>query len=111
MIILSLVMYMVSRLGILKSNNKTRPSEKATIKEKFLIDYIYYTSFVLLKPRVSNSRFLQSMWKKSTCGLILIITLTWGGFLLNECYLTKFLSSLTLPYYEKPIENIPGDKF
>ena len=107
-IALSLALYLVSRFCILRTNRKTKPSQKATIKEKFLIDYVFYTSFVLLKPRVSNSRVLRSMWKNTTSGFFLIITLTWGGFLMNEFYMMNFLSSLTIPYYEKPIENIPG---
>ena len=106
---LALVLYLVSRLCVLKTNPKTKPSDKASIKEKFLIDYLFYTSFVMLKPKVGNARFLRSMWKTSYSGLLVIVTLTWGGFLINEFYLTLFHSYLTSPYYEKPIKDIPGE--
>ena len=109
-LVLSIVLYMESRLCVLKTNPKPKASEKAIVREKFLLDYLTYSSFVLLKPRLSNLRALKAMWQNSISGLILIITLVWGGFLMNEYYLTHFLSSLTLPYYEKPIKDIPGNQ-
>ena len=105
---LSLVLYLVSRLCLLKTYPKTTASDKAIIKEKFMIDYLSYTSFVLLKPENSNLHLMRSLWRTSMSGLLIIITLTWGGFLIYEFYMTKLLSSLTLPYYEKPIKDIPG---
>ena len=92
----------------MQTNPKTTASDKAIIKEKFLIDYLSYTSFVLLKPENSNLHFMRSMWRTSMSGLVIIFILTWGGFLIHEFYMTKLLSSLTLPYYERPIEDIPG---
>ena len=106
--LLAMMLYMVSKLCTMRTFPRTNPREKAMIKEKFLIDYVYYSSFVLLKPKVGNAKTLRCMWKNSISGLILMITLSWGGFLMTEYYLCKFLSSLTLPYYEKPIEDISG---
>ena len=107
---LSLVLFLVSRLCVLKINPNTKPSDRVIIKEKFWIDYLSYTFFVTLRPEVSEACFLRSMWKNSFSGLLLIITLTWGGFAIYKCYLTLFLSSLTFPYYEKPIRDIPGER-
>ena len=106
---LALVLFLVSRLCVLKTNPKTKPSDKAIIKQKFWIDYLSYTSLVILKPEIGNVRFLSSMWKSSFSGILVITTLTWGGFLIYEFYLTLLLSSLTLPYYEKPIKDIAGE--
>ena len=106
--LLSVVLFLVSRLCILSTNPNIKPIDKARIKEKFLIDYVFYTSYVLLKPKVSNLRVLRSMWRNSKSGLLITLTLVWGGFLILEYYSTNFLSSLTLPFYEKPIEDIPG---
>ena len=106
---LTLVLYLVSRLCVLKTNPKTKASDKAIIEQKYLIDYLSYAFFVLLKPEIGNVSFLSSMWKTSLSGLLVIATLTWGGFLIYEFYLTLLLSSLTLPYYEKPIRDIPGE--
>ena len=108
---LTLVLFLVSRLCLLKTNPKAKPSDKAIIKQKYWIDYLSYTFFVLLKPEVANLSFLSSMWRTSTSGLLVIITLTWGGFLIYQFYLSLFLSSLTLPYYEKPIKDIAGEIF
>ena len=95
----------------MKANPKTSQMQKVMIKEKHLIDYVYYVFFVMLKNAVGDTGTLVSIWKSSKSGIILHATLTIGGFLVFEYYLSTFLSSLTVPYYEKPIETIPGKYF
>ena len=85
--------------------------QKAMIKEKYFIDYIYFVFFVMLKNAIGDTGTLVSIWKSSKSGIILHATLIIGGFLVFEYYLSTFLSSLTVPYYEKPIETIPGKYF
>ena len=95
----------------MKANPKTSQMQKAMIKEKYFIDYIYFVFFVMLKNAIGDTGTLVSIWKNSISGIILHATLIIGGFLVFEYYLSTFLSSLTVPYYEKPIETIPGKHF
>ena len=105
---LSVVFYLVSRLCIMKANPKTSKNQKAMIKEKFFVDYINYVFFIMLKNSIGDTGTLGTLQKNSKAGVILFTTLIIGGFWVTEYYLSTFLSSLTVPYYEKEIKTIPG---
>lgn len=78
------------------------------IKEKFFVDYINYVFFIMLKNSIGDTGTLGTLQKSSKAGVILFTTLIIGGFWVTEYYLSTFLSSLTVPYYEKEIKTIPG---
>ena len=87
-LVLSVVLYLISRLCIMKANPKTSQMQKAMIKEKYLVDYVYYVFFVMLKNAIGDTGTLVSIWKSSKSGIILHATLIIGGFLVFEYYLS-----------------------
>ena len=62
----------------MKANPKTSQIQKAMIKEKDFIDYIYFVFFVMLKNAIGDTETLVSIWKSSKSGIILHATLIIG---------------------------------
>ena len=101
--------FLVSRIALLRNNNNVKASDKTIIKEKFWIDYLSFSSFLLLKPRTSRQYAFKTIWKNSMAGILLAIAGIWTGFIMTTYYQKTLLSFLTVPSYGKPIKTIPGE--
>ena len=106
--LVAMSLFLISKVCTMKSNKNLKPSEKAVIDNKSIIDFISMAFFVLLKPRTSRQFAFRTMWKKSKAGLFLVIGCIWGGYILFILYQKNLLSNLTVPVYEKPLRNIEG---
>ena len=104
----SLVLYLVSKLCTLEANQRIKDSEKMVVKENFWTDYICYCLLLQFKSGMLDLKTMKAMMKASFSGLLLITSIIWSGFIINQYYNSNLLSSLTRPFYEKPINNIPG---
>ena len=92
---------------VLRKNN-VKVSDKTIINEKSWIDYLYYSVFLLVKPRTSEQYAFKTVWKNSKAGSLLVIVGIWMGFVIGVYYNRTLLSFLTVPSYEKALKTIPG---
>ena len=104
-LLMSLLCYLVAK-SFLDINTKL---EKQAVGEKFFLDYLIYATFILHQPGVSQQHTPNIMRSKTNSGFILTATIILGGFLIVQFYKAEFLSYLTVPSYEKPIKDIPGN--
>ena len=105
---LSICLYIVARITSMKGNKQLNEKAKGIVREKYVVDYLLYGTFLLLKPGISWQFDVRSIWTKSKSGLCLMIPSLWVGFLLVTYYSNTLLSYLTAPMYEKSVDTISG---
>ena len=108
-IILSGILYLISRITLLRNNTNVNGKDKEVIKEKLWSDYVTYSIFLLLKPVTSRQQHaFKVMWKKSNAGQILVLASIWSGFFIILFYCYALLKVFTVPMYEEPIKTTSG---
>ena len=105
---ISFVLYLMSRVCIMKSNPNLTVHQKDRIKAVSLIDFISSGFFLLLKSEVMPKNAIETLMN-SKAGLFLITACSLGGFLIVFYYNQRLLSNLTVPIYEKKIGTIQGN--
>ena len=96
-------------IGALFRKWKKDPKEwmLESAKDKSFIDYFIYPIGIFLTP-MTDKKWINEVRLGSLYGLLGLMTMVFGAFLMTSIYKNELLSHLMVTGYEKPLRNVDG---